>query len=149
MGSRQVNMNPRLIIALLASVASISTASILFLDAPSHVSSQRSAPQPTIEMKWGDGSEAGVPEQANATLTRAESTQAEETYVFAGKCANGEPYRIVSYQKIKSGSAHSYYDYSGPAGAGTVQSETQPKVMAVRVCRKAAEIISANYWESH
>lgn len=149
MGSKSLNMNPRLIIALLASVASISAASILFLHAPSHAFSKRSAPQPTIEVKWGEGSEAGVPEPATSPTTRGEPSQAEETYVFAGTCANGESYRMVSYQKVKSGSSYSYYDYSGPAGTGTVQSETQPKVMAVRVCRKAAEIISAHYWESH
>lgn len=41
----------------------------------------------------------------------------------------------------------SFYDYEGPNGKGTVQTETVPKVMAARVCRKMAEIINANYWE--
>lgn len=71
----------------------------------------------------------------------------EETFVFAGTCPNGEPYRLFSYQKNVSGLSQSYYEYAGPVGAGTVQSETPPKVMAVRICRKLAEIINANYWE--
>ena len=70
-----------------------------------------------------------------------------DTLVFAGTCANNEPYRLVSYQKSVAGLSQSFYDYDGPNGKGTVQSETQPKVMAARVCIKLAEIINANYWE--
>jgi len=141
-------MKPRLIIALMLSIASISTASILFLDAPSKSSIKRATSQPTIEIKWGEGSEAGVPEEATTLNTNSAPVNVDETYVFAGKCSNGNSYRIVSYQKVMSGNVRSYYDYSGPAGTGTIQSETEPKVMAVRVCRSAAEIISAQYWES-
>ena len=71
----------------------------------------------------------------------------EETFVFAARCANGAPYRLRSYQQTVGGVTLSYYDYLGPAGQGTVQSDTEPKVMAVRVCHPLAEIISANYWE--
>jgi len=71
----------------------------------------------------------------------------EETFTFAGKCFNGEPYRLFLYQKNIAGISQSHYDYNGPAGTGTVQSETPPKVMAARVCRKYAEIINAKYWE--
>lgn len=71
----------------------------------------------------------------------------EEMFVFAGTCSNGEPYRLVSYQKSVGGSSPLYYDYDGPVGKGTVQSDAAPKVMATRVCRKLAEIINANYWE--
>lgn len=133
-------MKPRFIIALVVSIASISSASILFLDMPSKSLAKGVGNSTSVEIKWGEGSEAGVPEAALA--------QNAETYVFAGKCANGEPYRLVSYQKNISGSQQSYYDYNGPVGTGTVQSETDPKVMAVRICHKSAEIISTNYWES-
>lgn len=142
-------MKPRLLIALLASIASISTASILFLDGSSRPQTKGAGGQTAIEIKWGEGSEAGVPEAAITQNINAEPIRDEETYVFAGKCANGESYRFVSYQKNTAGARHSYYDFSGPAGTGTVESEAAPKVMAVRICRKAAEIISANYWESH
>ena len=74
-------------------------------------------------------------------------TNDEETFVFNGKCHNGEPYRIFSYQKQVGGLSLSHYDYDGPAGKNTVQSNATPKVMAARVCRKFAEIINANYWE--
>ena len=71
----------------------------------------------------------------------------EETFVFAGTCPNGETYRLVSYQRNVYGMSQSYYDYEGPVGKGTVQSDSQPRVMAARICRKWAEIINANYWE--
>jgi hypothetical protein len=71
----------------------------------------------------------------------------EERFVFTGKCATDESYRLVSYRKKVSGLTHSFYDYEGPNGKGTVRSETPPKVMAARVCRRMAEIINANYWE--
>jgi hypothetical protein len=71
----------------------------------------------------------------------------DDTFVFAGKCPNGESYRLLSYQKSAGTSSQSFYDYEGPVGRGTVQSDTPPKVMAVRVCRKAAEIINTHYWE--
>ena len=71
----------------------------------------------------------------------------EETFVFTGICPNGEPYRLVSYQKNGGALSSSYYDYDAPVGKGTVQSDAAPKVMAVRVCRRLAEIINTNYWE--
>lgn len=148
MGSRKLTMRPRLIIALMLSIASISTASILFLDRPSNSSTKRATSLPSIEIKWGEGSEAGVPEAATALSTNAAPISTDETHVFAGKCSNGEPYRLVAYQKSIAGVALSHYDYSGPVGTGTVQSEAVPRVMVVRICHKSAEIISANYWES-
>lgn len=141
-------MKPRFIIALVVSIASISSASILFLDSPSKSVAKVVGTTPTVEIKWGEGSEAGVPEAARTQNKAVQNSYEEGTYVFAGKCANGEPYRLVSYEKNISGSHRSYYDYNGPVGTGTVESETAPKVMVVRICHKFAEIISANYWES-
>ncbi|MEN9617972.1 MAG: hypothetical protein RL406_209 [Pseudomonadota bacterium] len=71
----------------------------------------------------------------------------EETFVFTGICPNGEPYRLVSYQKSIGALSSAYYDYDAPVGKGTVQSDAAPKAMAVRVCRKLAEIINTHYWE--
>ena len=62
-------------------------------------------------------------------------------FVFAGKCPNGESYRILAYSQIIQGQTASMYDYSGPAGQGTIRSSTQPRTLAVRVCRQQAEII--------
>ena len=84
---------------------------------------------------------------AKTEKTKVEQGHNEETFVFTGTCTNGEPYRLVSYQKNIGGSSPSYYDYEGPVGKGSVQSDTSPKVMAVRVCRKLAEIINTHYWE--
>ncbi len=71
----------------------------------------------------------------------------ETTFVFAGHCSNGETYRLVSYKMDVNGLSLSFYNYEGPVGKGTVKTETAPKVMAARVCRKLAEIVNDNYWD--
>ena len=71
----------------------------------------------------------------------------EDTHTFAGRCPNGESYRLVSYQMDVSGTPQSFYDYEGPAGKGKVSTTASPKTMSVRVCRQLAEIINQNYWE--
>ncbi len=57
-------MKPSFVIALLLSITSISTDAILFLDTPRKSSIQRVIPSFPVEIKWGEGSEAGVPEAA-------------------------------------------------------------------------------------
>jgi hypothetical protein len=66
----------------------------------------------------------------------------EETFVFMDRCPNGVMYRLKAYQKLVGGVVIPYYDYDGPAGQGTIQSQTPPKTIAVRVCRALAEIRS-------
>lgn len=66
----------------------------------------------------------------------------EGEYMFAGKCPNGENYRLFSYQMVVHGDAKSFYDYEGPVGRGQVRTNAPPKTMAVRVCRELAEIAS-------
>lgn len=66
----------------------------------------------------------------------------DETFVFMGKCPNGEMYRLKAYQKWVDGTSESFYDYDGPAGKGSVQTKTSPRTLAVRICRKLAEIRS-------
>jgi hypothetical protein len=55
-------MKPSLMIALLLSITSFSTAAMLFLDSPRTSTLTRVMPQSPLEIKWGEGSEAGVPE---------------------------------------------------------------------------------------
>ena len=62
-------------------------------------------------------------------------------FVFAGLCPNGETYRLFAYTHIVNGQGISKYDYEGPAGKGTIRSNTTPRTLAVRVCRQLAEII--------
>ena len=57
-------MKPRFLIPLLVFTASISTASMLFLDKTPKSSIKRVMPESPIEIKWGEGSEAGTPEAA-------------------------------------------------------------------------------------
>lgn len=61
-------------------------------------------------------------------------------FVFAGRCPNGEPYRIFSYQMEIDGLTQSFYDYEGPSGKGTVRTNIQPKKMLVRLCNDLADI---------
>ncbi|WP_146183352.1 hypothetical protein [Limnohabitans sp. JirII-29] len=138
---------PSILIALLLSIASISTASMLFLRGSPTSSNYRTAAQAPIDFRWGEGSEAGVPDSAADEKMRVALGNDEETFVFAGKCANGESYRLFSYKKYVHGLSQSYYDYDGPVGQGTVQSATAPKIMAVRICHKLAEIVSENLFQ--
>ncbi len=64
----------------------------------------------------------------------------DEEFFFMGRCPHGEMYRIKAYQKWVDGATQSFYDYEGPAGKGTVQTKTSPKIFVVRVCRQLAEI---------
>lgn len=77
---------------------------------------------------------------ANASSINPSSLAMEDDHVFMGKCSDGRVYRLVSYKKIINGLDIPFYDYAGPAGQGTVKTNIQPKVMAVRVCRELAEI---------
>ena len=45
------------------------------------------------------------------------------------------------------GLLQSFYDYEGPAGKGTVRTNTSPKKMAVRVCRELADISDGSKYD--
>lgn len=82
---------------------------------------------------------------AQTQVTRAPQVQRlfaddEDTFVFAGRCPNAEPYRIFSYSLRVDGLAQSFYDYEGPAGKGTVRTNAVPKKMVARVCHALADI---------
>ena len=57
-------MGLRFTIALLLTVASISSAAMIFWDKPTKSSLKRFELPSAIEIKWGEGSEAGVPDGA-------------------------------------------------------------------------------------
>jgi hypothetical protein len=67
---------------------------------------------------------------------------AEAGITMTGRCPNGDAFRLVSYDKQVAGLWKSFYDYQGPVGAGTVRTQTAPRVMASRVCIALAEIAS-------
>lgn len=66
----------------------------------------------------------------------------DHEFVFMGRCDSGEIWRLKAYQKSIDGVFHSFYDYEGPAGTGSVQTQTSPKILAARICRALAEIRS-------
>jgi hypothetical protein len=57
-------MKPSFVIMLVLSIASISTASVLFLDAPPRHAAQKLTVPSSVKIKWGEGSEVGVPSSA-------------------------------------------------------------------------------------
>ena len=64
----------------------------------------------------------------------------DDTFIFMGRCPNGEMYRLLAYDKQVDGFKRSFYDYEGPAGKGTIKSQTAPRVIASRVCLALAEM---------
>ena len=78
---------------------------------------------------------------ANPTETRIFSIKDDhDEFIFIGKCHDGRPYRLYSYQNSVNGLSLPFYDYEGPVGKGTVKTQAQPRVMAVRICRELAEV---------
>jgi hypothetical protein len=73
---------------------------------------------------------------------RHAANPAEAGLTITGRCPNGDAFRLVSYDKQVEGFWKSFYDYQGPVGAGTVRTQTVPRVMASRVCIALAEIAS-------
>ena len=57
-------MKTRFIVALLLVLATLMTAAILFSGRSANVPVKHSTPPPTIDIKWGEGSEAGTPDGA-------------------------------------------------------------------------------------
>ena len=77
---------------------------------------------------------------ADEASTSRLADQTSETYRFVGRCPNGTPYRLFFYEAKIEGVLQSFYDYVGPAGRGTVETNAPPKTMAVRGCRALSEI---------
>ncbi|CAN1523961.1 hypothetical protein B9Z42_04380 [Limnohabitans sp. B9-3] len=64
----------------------------------------------------------------------------DDSFIFSGRCPNGQTYRLFSYQTQVNGITQFFYDYEGPVGKGTVKTRATAKTLAVRVCRPLAEI---------
>jgi hypothetical protein len=79
--------------------------------------------------------------------TQKQSGNDEETFTFVGRCANGTSYRLYAYEMDVDGRRQSFYNYEGPAGQGTVQTNASPKKMAVRVCIESADIADGSMYD--
>ncbi len=64
---------------------------------------------------------------ADEASTSRLADQASETYRFVGTCPNGAPYRLFFCEAKIEGVLQSFYDYEGPAGRGTVKTNTPPR----------------------
>lgn len=82
--------------------------------------------------------------EAKAKSYKAQPGNNDNEFIFAGRCMNGESYRIYSYEKNIDGDFKSFYDYEGPVGKGTVMTSASPKTVAQRICRQSAEIANGS-----
>jgi hypothetical protein len=82
------------------------------------------------------------PEHAQKELARE-----EDALTFVGRCPNGASYRIEAYEMDVDGLRQSFYHYAGPAGQGTVRTNTPANKMAVRVCRELADIADGSKYD--
>ena len=85
-----------------------------------------------------------LPLALEATMKdKSETKWKEETeFTFAGNCFNGPKYWLHASEELIDGVSTPTYNYKGPVGDGTVHTDTSPKVMAQRVCRANADIVS-------
>jgi hypothetical protein len=83
----------------------------------------------------------------NAQTSNVPFGNDEQEFIFAGRCTNGNAYRIHSYQMDVDGLSQAFYDYEGPAGKGTVRSNAVPKKMAIRVCNELADIADGSKYD--
>jgi len=58
-------MKPSSIIAIILAVSSFSTAAMLFWDGPTKLTSKTSTRPNSVEIKWGEGSEADAPDSTS------------------------------------------------------------------------------------
>ena len=79
--------------------------------------------------------------QARTTKNTKTLGNDDSTFIFAGRCPNGEAYRLLSSETEVDGKIYSSYTYEGPVGKGTVRTRAAPRTMAVRICRVMAEIM--------
>jgi hypothetical protein len=70
-----------------------------------------------------------------------------QEFIFAGHCPSGNAYRVIAYQLDVDGLSQSFYDYEGPAGKGTVQTNASPKKFVVRICHAQADINSGSKFD--
>jgi hypothetical protein len=84
---------------------------------------------------------------SNTEPTQKQSGNDEETFIFAGRCADGSAYRLYSFQMDVDGLRQSFYDYEGPAGKSTVRTNTSPKKMALLVCHELADIADSSMYD--
>ena len=75
--------------------------------------------------------------ERNATTWKEESE-----FTFAGNCFNGAKYWLHASEETIDGLSTPTYNYKGPVGVGTVHTDSPPKVMAQRICRSNADIVS-------
>ena len=55
-------------------------------------------------------------------------------FVFMDKCKNGATYRLKTYKLTVNGEAIQMYDFDGPRGKGTIQSDVEPREAKALLC---------------
>jgi cell division protein FtsB len=57
-------------------------------------------------------------------------------FLFIDKCKGGEAYRLKAYKITVNGEAIQMYDYQGPRGKGTIQSDVEPRHAKALLCNE-------------
>ena len=67
---------------------------------------------------------------APAKITGEDDTE----FVFTDKCKNGATYRLKAYKIIVNRESIQMYDFDGPRGKGTIQSDVEPREAKALLC---------------
>jgi hypothetical protein len=57
-------------------------------------------------------------------------------FVFVDKCKSGAAYRLKAYKITVNSEAIQMYDYQGPRGTGTIQSDVEPRQAKALLCQE-------------
>lgn len=57
-------------------------------------------------------------------------------FLFVDKCKSGAAYRLKAYKITVNGEAIQMYDYQGPRGKGTIQSDVEPRQAKALLCQE-------------
>jgi len=74
-------------------------------------------------------------QSVTASATTLKITGEDDTdFLFVDKCKSGVAYRLKAYKIVVNGDAIQMYDYQGPRGKGTIQSDVEPREAKALLC---------------
>lgn len=71
---------------------------------------------------------------ANPSVAKIGEDEVE--FLFVDKCKSGESYRLKSYKIEVNGESIQMYDYIGPRGKGTIQSDVDARQAKAFLCNE-------------
>lgn len=77
---------------------------------------------------------ASADAQSATAKTKKVIGEDDTDFLFLDKCKSGEAYRLKAYKITVNGEAIQMYDYQGPRGKGTIQSDVEPREAKALLC---------------